>query len=97
MKNSEYLIKNHRIEEDFYDQDLICVPGGMNPIDAEDTGKWLEREYSLQIIDESDPRKPIAKDGVVIDGPYGPTTKCDWIHKCGNGWAFVRPIKNRNT
>lgn len=96
VKNSEYLIKNHRIKDDFYDQDLVCIPGGMNPIDAKDTGKWLEREYNLQIIDESDPRKPIAKDGVVIDGPYGPTTACDWIHKCGNGWAFVKPIINRN-
>ena len=95
VKNSEYLIRNNRIEEDFYDQDLICVPGGMNPRDAEDTGKWLEREYNIQIIDESDPGNPVSKDGVVVNGPFGTTTKCNWIRKCGNGWAFVRPIVDR--
>lgn len=96
MKNSESLINLLGLKGDFYDQDLVCVAGGMNPIDAEDTGKWLEKEYGIQIIDESDPRHPIAKDGVVIDGPYGPTTECNWIEKCGHGWAFVHPIVNKN-
>lgn len=33
-------------------------------------------------------RNPIAKDGVIVDGPFGTTTKCDWIRECGGGWAY---------
>ena len=88
VKNSEYLIKDHKLEKDFYDQDLVCLAGGMSPRDAQNSAKRLEREYTIRILDESDPKNPIAKDGVVVNGPFGLTTKCDWIRKCGDGWAF---------
>ena len=97
IKNSVYLLAHHKVEEEHFDQDLICVPAGMNPIDAEDSAKYFEKEYNIQLFETSDSGRLVAKDGVIIDGPMGPTTKCDWIQKCDlYGWAFVHPIVNKN-
>lgn len=94
--NSEYLIREEKLENDYYDDDLVCIPGGMSPADAEASAKFLERRYNLTILDFSNPRDPVAKDGVVINGPFGPTTKCDWLQHAGFGWSMVRPLQDRN-
>lgn len=93
-KNSQYLISSENIEEDYYDDDLICVPGGMSPADAESSVYYYEREYNITIFDKSDPKHYVAKDGVIISGPFGATTKCDWIRKEEYGWVYVNPLKN---
>ncbi len=93
-KNSQYLIEKENLSEDHFDKDLVCVPGGMNSTDAESAVRFYEREYGIKIFDLTDPKKPAAKDGIIINGPFGPTTKCDWIQSFGWGWVYARPLIN---
>ncbi len=96
IKDSQFIIEKEHLTEDHYDNDLVCVAGGMNPIDAESAVRFYEKEYGIKIFDLTDPQKPVAKDGVIINGPFGPTTKCDWIQALGYGWAYVHPLLGFN-
>lgn len=95
IKNSDYLIAEHKIEEGYYDCNLVCVAGGMSPGDAKDSVSFLEAEYNIRIHEKKN-GKLIARDGVVINGPFGPTTECDWIRPYNGGWSYVQPINNPN-
>jgi len=88
--NSKELIEFRKIKPEFYDDDLICIPGGMNPMDVQSSVNDLELSYGVQILDISDPQNKKAKDGVIISAPYGTTTPCDWIiyDSFGKGWRL---------
>lgn len=97
VKNSRHLIEREKTEPYYYDDDLICIPGGMSPYDAEMAAKWLEREYEIQIFDMTDPMKPVAKDAVIINSVFGPTVKCPWINKFpGDRYALKHEATNKN-
>ena len=71
------MIRNGRLEECRYDENLVTFLVGMNPIDAEDGINYLNEKLGIEIYDMSNPKKPHSKDGMLWASPFG---------GAGGGW-----------
>ncbi len=93
LDGGKKLIMDEKIKSPFYDDDLICIPGGMSPHDAECTAAYLERTYSIKIIDYTNEKHPFAKDGAIVNGPFGLATECNWLINSEGGWSLKKDNK----
>jgi len=72
---SQKLIEKYNLDKVYYDENLLALPGAMNPYDMEDVVKEYTQKYNLKFLDEN--KKAV--DFVVIDAFLGPTAECDWL------------------
>lgn len=70
---SNDFIKERKIKEGHFDENLIIIPGGMNPYDAAEEVYNLENKYKLVHIQDN-----ITQDIVCVE-PFGVCSKCGWL------------------
>ena len=75
---SQKFIEEYKVDEQHYDEDIICIRGGMNPYDVETEVIALETKYGL--VFNSYPDKSPQTDIVIVE-PFGVTTRNCWL-KC---------------
>ena len=71
-------IEKFKVEPEHYDENLICIRAGMNPIDVEDIISELINTYNLKYNNNN---KNMDTDFVVVNGPHGPTYST-WLKRC---------------
>ena len=74
---SNKLIDKYKLKDKFYDDKIICIPGGMNPFDAEREINELENTYGL--VFNPDIHKDPETDIVIVKGLWGIQTKNKWL------------------
>jgi len=88
---SEKLIEDYKVKPEFYDDYIVCIPGGMSPYDVEMEVISLENEYGL--VFNPYPEKEPLTEMVIIEGLFGIKTKNNWLkekrsNKCGIQYYF---------
>lgn len=77
---SQKFIEEYKVELPHYDEDIICIRGGMNPYDAKMEVDKLEKDYGL--IFNPNPKESPETDIVIIEGLLGIRTQNKWLqHK----------------
>ena len=79
---SEKFIIENNIKQPHYDEQLICIMGGMNAYDVEATINWLVNKYGL-VFDEKT-ENGSHTDIVVVDFLFGIITNNNWIKSIGS-------------
>ena len=80
---SKKFIEEYEVELPHYDDDIICIPGGMNPYDVKLTVEELEQDYGL--IFNPNPKELPVTDIVIVE-PFGITTR--------NRWLYMKKVEN---
>ena len=76
---SQKIISEYEVTEPHYDEYLICIPGGMNPMDVEARVIELETKYGL-VFNPYMGEGPTT-DIVIIDGWHGMLTRNRWLEE----------------
>ena len=74
---SQKLIDDYELDERYYDDKIICIPGGMNPYDVEQEVVGVEKEYGIVFNPYID--KEPETDMVIVEGWGGIRTKNKWL------------------
>ena len=74
---SQKFIEEYEVELPHYDEDIICVRGGMGPLDVQMTVENIEKDYGL--IFNPNPKVEPITDIVIVDLFMGVYTRNSWL------------------
>jgi len=74
---SQKFIEVYKVEPPHYDEDVICIRGGMNPYDVKMKIDKLEKDYGL--VFNPNPKELPVTDIVIVDLMMGIYTPNDWL------------------
>lgn len=74
---SQKFIEEYNVEESHYDEDVICIRGGMGPPDVQRRVEKIEKDYGL--VFNPYPKEEPTTDIVIVDLMMGVYTNNRWL------------------